>query len=655
EHTNTPMSGTIKTVMQVVVWFACLISVAFSSQLLGQVDVTPLGPFGGDVRSLVVHPQEPDVFFLGTSDGQIYVSKDSGENWGKLIPGINRRHLVVDNLAFDPSDPRTLYAATWELNSDKGWLWRSRDSGQSWEEVPLGRFRSAIRAIAIAPSDSQTIALGISEGVIVSRDGGQSWDRITRGYRSLYNAESLAFDPTDAETLYVGTWRLGWKTTNLGKKWNAIHEGMIFDSDMFSVLVNPEDPQILYASACTGIYRSGNGGLKWTKLKKGLPTEARRTRTLHLDPSDPDTVYAGTTLGLFGSHDGGISWQKLTSDVVVNSVAVHPGNNQIILVGTDDAGIMKSSDGGSTFQSANRGFIHRQVAALASDPTREGTYYANISSDGQYGGFFYSLDHGLNWSAANEGLEDTESTIDHILASRASREVFLATPKGVFAGIPSQPPWHKIEATAELKVHDMVFANTNESSLFLATSQGVYDLNLTTNQAIHLVIPDNPGEIHAIFYDHSTDQLLAGTDNGIFRSSDRGETWHNKSGGLPGSPVNVIGKSGTRLFSGTRNGLFASDNSGQQWSRSQGIHPIDIVDIQTNPRAENQIFAADLVMGQLFFTTDGGDRWEIVRLGTHNSRVAALSFSPSGRLLAGTNSDGVYEIAPLTESSAKGR
>ena len=641
--------------MQVLVRFACFITVALGSQLSGQALVTPLGPFGGDVRSLAVHPQEPSVFFLGTSDGQLYVSRNSGGNWSKLIPGLNRRHVVVDNLAFDPSDPRTLYAATWELNSDKGWLFRSRDSGQSWEEVPLGRFVSAIRAIAIAPSDSQTIALGISEGVIVSRDGGQSWDRITRGYRSLYNAESLAFDPVHSETLYVGTWRLGWKTTNLGKKWNAIHEGMIFDSDMFSVLVNPDDPRVLYASACTGVYKSNNGGLKWTKLKNGLPTDARRTRTLHLDPSDPNTIYAGTTLGLFVSRNGGASWQKLTSDVVVNSVAVHPEDSRIVLVGTDDAGVLKSSDGGSTFQAANRGFVHRQVAALSSDPTEDGLYYSSVSSDGEYGGFFYSRDRGLNWSAYNEGLEETAGTIGDILPSSRSRKVYLATPRGVFTGTPSQQPWQNIEATAQLIVHDMAFANPRESALFLATSEGVYDLDVTANTSTRLIIPDYPGEVHAVFYDESTGQLFAGTNRGVYRSNDRGRTWQMKLPGLPNSPVNVIEKSGERLFSGTREGLFASDDNGDRWSRSQGIHPIDIIDIQANPQAENQIFAADLVVGQLFYTTDGGDRWEMIPLGTYSSKIAALTFSSSGRLLAGTNSDGIYGIAPPTESLANGR
>jgi photosystem II stability/assembly factor-like uncharacterized protein len=87
------------------------------------------------------------------------VSEDGGESWSRLAPGLDRRNLVIDNLAFDPLDPNTLYAATWELKSDKGWLFRTRDGGQTWQEISLKRFNSAIRAIAIAPSDPQRIAL----------------------------------------------------------------------------------------------------------------------------------------------------------------------------------------------------------------------------------------------------------------------------------------------------------------------------------------------------------------------------------------------------------------------------------------------------------------------------------------------------------------
>ena len=85
-----------------------------------------------------------------------------------------------------------------------------------------------------------------------------------------------------------------------------------------------------------------------------------------MDPSDPATLYAGTTKGLFVTRDAGRSWKQLISGVVVNAVAVHPNQPSLILVGSDDAGILRSDDGGATFSPSNRGFVHRQIGALES-------------------------------------------------------------------------------------------------------------------------------------------------------------------------------------------------------------------------------------------------------------------------------------------------
>ncbi|MDA2930761.1 hypothetical protein MYX84_12595 [Acidobacteria bacterium AH-259-O06] len=642
--------------MQVGFLFFGFWTVALGSSLLvGQPVVTALGPYGGDVRSLAVDPDRADIFFLGTADGQIFVSQDAGDTWTKLVPGLNRRNIVVDNLAFDPLDSDTLYAATWELKSDKGWLFRSRDGGQTWKELSLGRYHSAIRAIAIAPSNPQVIALGISQGVILSLDGGQTWDRITRGYRSLYNVESLAFDPQDVSTLYVGTWRLGWKTTDQGKSWKAIHKGMFFDSDLFSLLVDPRNPEVLYSSACTGVYKSENSGQNWVKLKNGLPKEARRTRTLHLDPSNPSTIYAGTTVGLFVSHNAGISWRQLLSNIVVNAVAVHPKNNRIILLGSDDAGVLKSEDGGATFSPANRGFIHRQIPAVGSDPRRKSTYYVSVSSDGDYGGFFLSPDKGQHWHSYNQGLDDAAVDIRTILPAHVMRRVYIGTRKGVFVGVPLEEPWKIIEKTRKLTVFDLAFTDAGENRLFLATADGVFRLDLTNGSLEKLIIPVYKGKVNTVFYDQASGQVFAGTDIGVFRSNDDGQTWNIKVKGLPYSPINVLEKNGQRLFCGTRFGLFFSDDDGETWWICKGVYPIDIIAIQTNPSAENEIFAADFLIGHLFYSDDGGDEWEVVDLGFSGPRISALAFGSSGDLLAGTISEGVYVIARPARSITKGQ
>ena len=622
----------------------CLVTLALGAGLSAQPRVSTLGPYGGDVRSLAIHPDRPDRVFLGTADGQIFLSNNAGQEWKKLVPGLNRRNLVVDNLAFDPSDANTLYAATWELKSSSGWLFRTRDGGRSWEDISLGRHQRAIRAIAIAASNPEVIALGITDGVILSLDGGRTWERITRGYRSLYNVESLAFDPFDADTLYVGTWRLGWKTIDGGKKWKAIHKGMIFDSDMFSLVVDPLNPEILYSSACTGVYKSENRGSSWTKLKKGLPKQARRTRTLHLDPSDPKKVYAGTTVGLFTSDNGGQSWRQLFSDVVVNTVVVHPENGEIVLAGTDDAGVLRSDDGGLTFQASNSGFIHRQIPAIAADTRRAGVYYATVSADGRFGGFFISQDHGLHWESHNDGLGEAVSEIKQILPSNSNTSIFLATTQGLFTGSLGEQPWSLLEETASLAILDVVFGDTRENKLFLATLEGIFQFDLTGQSLRQLMIPEYQGRVNTVLYDPVSRRLLAGTEMGLFTSDDGGQTWKSRIKGLPRSPVNVLTSSKTRLFCGTRVGLFFSEDGGKNWSQCEGVYPIDIAAVQANPFNPGQVVAADSVANHLFHSADGGIRWEIINLGTQRSTIASLTFGPLGELLAGTLSEGVYRI-----------
>ena len=632
-----------------VVFLACLLFtfVPKASVLGSNLEFNTLGPFGGDVRSLAVHPKRPNVFFLGTADSQIYVSEDAGKSWSPLVPGLERRELVVDNLAFDPNDPETVYAATWELKSDRGRLFRSRDGGRSWEKIDLGRFDSTIRALAIAPTDPLVIAVGISEGVIVTQDGGKSWDRVSRGYRSLHNVESLAFDPLDSQSLYVGTWHLSWKTPNLGKKWQPIHKGMMFDSDVFDLLIQPDNPQTLYASACSGIYKSVNGGLQWTKLKNGLTSAARRTRALHMDPADPNRIYAGTTKGLFVSTSAGSRWKRLFSDVVINDVVVHPSKKHIILVGADDAGILRSEDGGETFAPANKGFTHRQIGALVSDPHRHDVYYTSAILDLDYGGFFVLKGDRTDWIPYNEGLDgDSVTSVRAILPSRRSKTVLLATRSGLFTGVPSEKAWESLAPTKELVLSDLVFADKKEEGLYLAADSGVFYLDLPGATLEELEIPSFQGAASSLHFDQTAFVLLAGTEKGLFRSRDGGKTWTDKAIGLPSAAITSIGKAGSRLLCATRQGLFISEDLGLTWTSPPGIEPIDVAAISSSPDGQSdRVFAADGLLGHLFGSWDRGQTWQTADLGESFPRITRLLVGSSGNLLVGTVSEGVRRIA----------
>jgi len=620
-----------------------IFAVLANSTLSGEPELISLGPFGGDVRCLSSHPAAPERVFLGTADGQLFLSQDGGNSWEKLDPGLNRRELVIDSLVFHPDNPNVLYAGGWELKSDRGELFLTRDGGRSWNKVDLGRYQSSIRAVALSSANPDHIAVGITEGVVVSCDGGKTWDRISRGYRSLYNVHSLAFHPSDEDFLFAGTWRLGWMTPDLGNSWERIQKGIYWDSHLFSIQINPENPEIVFAGACSGIYRSLNGGDQWTRLKSGLPSEAKRTRTLRLDPSDAKTVYAGTTAGLYRSVNNGSHWTRLLADVVVNSILVDPRDSRTITLGTDDAGVLKSTDYGESFVPVNSGFTHRQVGVVAVPDDSPEVIYASVALDRHFGGFFLSRDRGRTWMVYNSGLGTAAANINAILPSNFSKTVFLGTNQGLFRGVPEKEEWSLIEGTSGVVVGDLD-VDPERRLLYAACSDGLRRLDIAEGKlAKYEIVPENP-QITSVLVDNVHKLAFAGTRQGVYVSGDGGVSWKIRSKGLEGSAVNTLEKSESTLLCGTESGLFFSEDHGESWKRGAGVFPVSVVSIKVNPFSPDYVVAANMLSGHFLSSADGGQSWQVTELGPSLSRVSSFAFTSAGDLLAGTFTEGVFQI-----------
>ena len=626
-----------------------LSAVIVATSLQAEPELSPLGPYGGDVRSLAFHPERPDWIFLGTADGQLYRSKNGGDSWEKIRPGLDRRELVIDSLTFHPASPQILYAGGWELKSDRGALFKTVDGGNSWQRVDLGRYQSSIRAVAIASTNPEHIAVGITEGVVVSRDGGERWDRISRGYRSLYNVHSLAFHPTDENELFAGTWRLGWRTPNLGKKWERIQRGIYWDSHLFSIRIDPSNPDIVFAGACSGIYRSRDGGSQWMKLKNGLPSKAKRTRTLRLDPGNPRSVYAGTTAGLYRSLNGGGRWERLLGDVVINTVLVDPRDGERVVVGSDDAGVLLSTDHGRTFSPINQGFTQRQISAVAVGPGADESLYAAVVLDRHYGGFFFSTDNGKSWTAFNDGLGKAVAGINSILPLKPGGEIVLGTGSGLFKGEPAKEEWTLVEGTEGVAVTGLA-VDSGRQQLFVASEQGVSRLSLKSGQLSGLDLPVTDLKVNSILVDETDSVLLIGTDEGIHRSVDGGKTWKSRRKGLPGAAVGALELAGSRILCSTDRGVYWSDDRGESWHQSRGNFPFEIISIRANPSRTGQVVAADMNTGYFFLSEDQGSSWNVVDLGASLSKVSSFAFSSSGGLFAGTVTEGVVKVQWESES-----
>ena len=367
--------------------------------------------------------------YLGSANGWIYESVDSGSAWRRLARVGNRDDLVLDNIVVDTANPKHLLAGVWVLHQPDGALFQSTDGGLSWKDTE-GMHGQSIRALAQSVSDPKTMIAGTLNGIFRSDDGGKDWEMISpKNSQEIHNIESVAIDPMDPKTIYAGTWHLPWKTTDGGVNWSNIKQGVIDDSDVFSIIIDPKNPKIVFASACSGIYKSEDGAALFKKVQ-GIPSTARRTRVLMQDPLHLNVVFAGTTEGLFRTVDTGKTWVRTTGpEVIVNDVFVDPTDSSLVLLATDRGGVIVSHDGGSSFSPSSRGFSARQVSALLSDGQKAGTLYAGVVNDKQFGGVFVSTDGGLGWGQMSQGLGGRDV---FSLAQAPDGAVLAGTGHGIF-------------------------------------------------------------------------------------------------------------------------------------------------------------------------------------------------------------------------------
>lgn len=403
------------------------------------------GPSGGDVRSLVVDPNDPDRFYFGTLDGQIYISTDGARNW-RLLVNFNRPRLFVDHIIVDPRNSKVLYVAT-HRHKDAGGFFKSIDGGLTWRESPELR-NEALHSLTQAERDPNILITGTFNGIFRSADSGETWTPLsTASTPGLVHVESLAIDPHDTNIIYAGTWYLPYKSIDGGKSWRIIKNGIIDDSDIFAINLDPRDSRHIIASACSGIYETRDAGESWHKVQ-GIPSQSRRTRAIMQHPTIPGLVFAGTTEGFWRSAKGGDnnSWMVTTSrQLEINSIAVHPRNPNTVYIGTNNYGVMVSNDGGKNFVPSNEGFSGRFVNTIVPDRENANRIYATTINTTTGGGFFFvSSDGGVSWQPSMRNMPPRLIGYSILQDERDGNLLYLGTNLGMYRSTDRGASWAPI-------------------------------------------------------------------------------------------------------------------------------------------------------------------------------------------------------------------
>src|SRR5512140_2594220 len=246
------------------------------------------------------------------------------------------------------TDPDTVYAG-----AEDAALFRTRDGGRSWQELPglrgakghlwqPGAGGMCLHTILLDPSRPARIFIAISAaGVFRTDDGGQTWEPKNRGLRSQYipdpNAEvghcvhRIAMHPSRPDVLFMQKHWDVMRSDDAGEAWHEVSGNLPSDFG-FPIIIHAHEPDTVYVVPIKSdsehyppdgklrVYRSRTGGNEWEPLTEGLPQRDCYVNVLReasaVDSLDPCGVYFGTTGGqVYGSADAGDTWAPIVRDL----------------------------------------------------------------------------------------------------------------------------------------------------------------------------------------------------------------------------------------------------------------------------------------------------------------------------------------------------
>ncbi|MEW5915609.1 MAG: hypothetical protein AB1762_04355 [Gemmatimonadota bacterium] len=332
-------------------------------------------------------------------------------------------------------------------------------------------------------------------------------------------------------------------------------------------------------------------------------------------------------------------------DQPFRSLAVHPSNPDVIYVGTERNGIVRSSDGGRTWERLRTGFRHAsfgyaEVWDLAISPTTPNFLLAATSDSpgpptGDYpssiAGVYASSDGGVNWSRANCGLTNASVTavaFDRqgaalVIGTSAGRATFSALagqffPGGIWRSTDGARSWSSVSPAGERGAHWQFTTGTVGATAFILTyaldpenrTQGRGFLRSQDGGATWSALPNALAGRYIAEFDASADgRVLYASEREpyqLWRSTDGGTTWTTLN--APGiEPVAVSPADAQIVLVHGGQGVYRSTNGAANW-RLVLPTTVRIDDFEFAPSRPSIVYA--VARGyDVYRSDDSGDTW----------------------------------------------
>ncbi|MBI4402243.1 MAG: hypothetical protein HY581_11495 [Nitrospirae bacterium] len=305
---------------------------------------------------IALHPTNSNILYVATND-YIYKSRDGGETWENLSRGMS--HSRVISMAIDPVYPATVYAGT---KGDA--VYKSYDGGHRWVSQRVGLdstiMTSVVNQFVFDPFETSRLFVATTMGIFESQNGGETWQKRMDGMKEVLMVVALALDPTRPTIMYAGTSGGMYKSLNRAVRWEKVNNGLVDPTLLKSsralgvtvTLVDPFAPDTVYAATLSGLYKTTDGAKSWTRIAQFLPDQM--ISAMVLDRAAPGVLYVASREGVHKSEDGGTMWRAINKGLAslnIRSLAQSPTDPKTFYVGTNGSGLYRSRDGGETWVS----------------------------------------------------------------------------------------------------------------------------------------------------------------------------------------------------------------------------------------------------------------------------------------------------------------
>ena len=344
-----------------------------------------IGPafMSGRIADIAIHPENDNVWFIAVGSGGVWRTKNSGITWEPVFD--KQKVYSTGCVTIDPSLPTTVWVGTGEnvggrhISFGDG-IYKSVDGGTKWKNMGLKKSEH-ISEIIVHPENSDVVFVAVQgplwssggeRGFYMTSDGGKTWSK-TLGDKKWTGVTDIALDPNNPDVIYAATWDR--------HRTVAAYMG---------------------GGPGSGIHKSTDGGNTWTKLDTGLPKGNLGKIGIAVSPQKPNVVYAAIELDrrkgeVYKSENYGASWKKMSATV---SGATGPHYYQELYASPHqfdrlylmDVRAQVSENGGKSFARMPEKHKHSDNHAMAfraDDPD-----YLLVGCDG---GLYESFDLGQNW------------------------------------------------------------------------------------------------------------------------------------------------------------------------------------------------------------------------------------------------------------------